>query len=72
MIYTCTNFKGFVLQYGTSAVVSASSPEKAAEILSVKLSQLGLPQSIHPSNMIPVHENAAEGGKVEILFDGDM
>ena len=72
MIYTCTNFKGFVLQFGTSAVVSAPNQEKAAEILSVKLAQLGLPQSIHPSNMIPVHENAAEEGKVEILFDGDM
>ena len=71
MIYTCVNFKGFILQYGTSAVISAPSPEKAAEILSVKLAQLGLPQSIHPSNMIPVHENADSEG-VEILFDGDM
>lgn len=71
MIYTCVNFKGFILQYGTSAVVSAPSPEKAAEILSVKLAQLGLPQSIHPSNMIPFHENANSEG-VEILFDGGM
>jgi len=71
MIYTCVNFKGFILQYGTSAVVSAPNPEKAAEILSAKLAQLGLPQSIHPSNMIPIHENANSEG-VEILFDGDM
>ena len=71
MIYTCVNFKGFILQYGTSAVVSAPNPEKAAEILSVKLAQLGLPQSIHPSNMIPFHENANSEG-VEILFDGGM
>ena len=59
------------MQYGTSAVISAPSPEKAAEILSVKLAQLGLHQSGHPSNMIPVHENANSEG-VEILFDGDM
>ena len=71
MIYTCVNFKGFILQYGTSAVVSAPNQEKAAEILSAKLAQLGLPQSIHPSNMIPIHENANSEG-VEILFDGDM
>ncbi len=71
MIYTCVNFKGFILQYGTSAVVSAPNPEKAAEILSAKLAQLGLPQSIHPSNMIPFHENANSEG-VEILFDGGM
>ena len=71
MIYTCVNFKGFILQYGTSAVISAPNPEKAAEILSAKLAQLGLPQSIHPSNMIPIHENANSEG-VEILFDGGM
>ena len=71
MYYTCTNFKGFVLQSGTSAVVCAESKERAAIALEVELEKLGLPQKIHPDNMIPLHDNEEEE-KVEILFDGEL
>ena len=71
MYYTCTNFKGFVLQFGTSAVVCAESKERAAIALEIKLEKLGLAQKIHPDNMIPLHDNEEEE-KVEILFDGEL
>jgi len=71
MYYTCTNFKGFVLQSGTSAVVCAESKERAALALEVELEKLGLAQKIHPDNMIPLHDNEEEE-KVEILFDGEL
>lgn len=71
MYYTCTNFKGFILQFGTSAVVCAESKERAAIALEIELEKLGLAQKIHPDNMIPLHDNEEEE-KVEILFDGEL
>lgn len=70
MIFTCTNFTGFILDYGTSAVVTASTAREASDILEKKLAEMGLAQRIHPDNMILVQET--EEPNAEILFDGQV
>lgn len=64
MIYVNTNFKGH-WPVGTVAVVIADSQEKAAEILSKKLSEAGLEQGV------PLKDMRLLEGDCEILADGN-
>ena len=67
MIYVCTTFTG-CYPVGTSAVISASSPEEAAKRLSERLADIGLKQEIKPSQ-IKVFDSLND--PVIILNDGD-
>lgn len=66
-IYTNTNFCGH-WPVGTAAVVTAESPERAAELLEAELAKNGLPQKVKPTDMWR-HESDQE--TVQILCDGD-
>lgn len=65
--YACTDFKGH-WPVGTAALVRASDPTEAAELLNVELKSIGLPGDAKPEGMkrFPV-----KGETVRILLEGD-
>jgi hypothetical protein len=66
-IYINTDFRGH-WPVGTAAVVTADTPERAAQLLEVALAARGLIQPVKAEDMRmygPKHES------VEILLDGD-
>ena len=65
-IYTNNNFIDH-WPVGTAAVVRASSPEEAAEILNAKIREMGLPRGIEAKDMI-LFDHAES---VRVLCDGD-
>jgi hypothetical protein len=66
-VFTNNEFLGH-WPVGTAAVVTAATPERAAELLAAELATIGLEQRVHVSGMKPV-ELAQEA--VVILCDGD-
>ncbi len=66
--YTCTDFKGHY-PVGTAAVVTAGSPEEAAQLLNAELKLRGLPGDAKPENMLRFP--AQKGEKCRILLDGN-
>lgn len=66
-VYTNSDFIGR-WPVGSAAVVTADSPERAAELLAAELTRIGLRQTVKASDMKPF-ESTQES--VAILCDGD-
>lgn len=66
-VYTCNTFHGH-WPVGASAIVTAGSPERAAELLMQSLKEVNLAQEIDPKYLILVE---TELETVRILNDGE-
>lgn len=65
--YTCKSFTGHY-PVGSAAVVSADSPEAAAELLNTALRNAGLPGDARVADLIPF---PIDPENVRVLVDGD-
>ena len=59
-------FGGYYLT--SYAVITAETPERAKEMMKVKLTDMGLSHNLLPKSFIPVEQNEE---RVDILFNED-